>query len=163
MPRHSRGYWWDAQEKRWRIRFSLGAHGRSYRESLGPEWTEKQVIERVGNLRKQAVEGILGRQDRLISDALEVYLERAEAFKATSKSRVTSKQSGPGLTVSDYQNLVMSLATTVASIEASCRALRSTAVSLYYDVFPTSPGRNSAGSKSRSSTKWQRKPTARRT
>jgi integrase len=81
MPRHSRGYWWDAQEKRWRIRFSLGAHGRSYRESLGPEWTEKQVIERVGNLRKQAVEGILGRQDRLISDALEVYLERAEAFK----------------------------------------------------------------------------------
>ena len=85
MPRHGRGYWFDKTSQRWRIRFAIGPRGRSYKESLGPEWTERQVLERVGQLRQQAVLGTLGRQDRLITDALEVFLERAESFKGYDK------------------------------------------------------------------------------
>ena len=81
MPKHGRGYWFEKAAKRWRIRFAIGAHGRSYRESLGPEWSERQIVERVAQLRQQAIAGALGRPDHLISDALEVFLERAEAFK----------------------------------------------------------------------------------
>lgn len=86
MPRHGKGYWFDAQAKRWRIRFAVaGQRGRSYRQSLGPEWTERQVLEHVANLRKQAIAGTLGREDRLIADALEIFLERAEEFKGYSQ------------------------------------------------------------------------------
>lgn len=86
MSRHGKGYWFDKTERIWRIRFALpGQRGRSYRASLGPEWTERQVIEHVANLRRQAVDGTLGRQDRLISDALEIFLERAEEFKGYTK------------------------------------------------------------------------------
>jgi integrase len=87
MPRHGKGYWWDKTARLWRIRFAIpGQHGRSYKASLGSEWTERQVLEHVGNLRKQAIDGTLGREDRLISDALELFLERAEhEFKGYDK------------------------------------------------------------------------------
>jgi len=88
MPRHGKGYWYDKTARFWRIRFALpGQHGRSYKASLGPEWTERQVIEHVANLRRQAIDGTLGREDRLISDALEIFLERAEDFKGYDKLR----------------------------------------------------------------------------
>lgn len=81
MPKYGRGYWFDKAAQRWRIRFALGPRGRSYRESLGSEWSERQIVERVAQLRQQAIAGALGRQDRLISDALEIFLDRAESFK----------------------------------------------------------------------------------
>ncbi|MCC6534580.1 MAG: site-specific integrase [Burkholderiales bacterium] len=82
-----KGYWYDKTAKLWRIRFAIpGQHGRSYKASLGSEWTERQVIEHVANTRKQSIDGTLGREDRLIADALEIFLERAEGeFKGYAK------------------------------------------------------------------------------
>jgi integrase len=109
MPKHSKGYWFDKQENRWRIRFAVpGSRGRSYKESLGPEWKEKQIIERVANLKKQAVEGALGRQDRPISDALEVYLETAEYHKGYDKLKSHIKAIWPwidGKMLSELSNV----------------------------------------------------------
>jgi integrase len=85
MPRRGKGYWWDRQANCWRVRFAYGERGQSYRTSLGAEWKEWQVQEHVANKRKEAVDGVLGRQDRLITDALEVFLEKAEEFKGYEK------------------------------------------------------------------------------
>jgi hypothetical protein len=81
MPKNTAGYTWDKSKNRWRIRFSYGENGERFTKSLGPEWKEKQVIEYVATKRHAAIQGMLGREDHLITKVLDMYLERKEGSK----------------------------------------------------------------------------------
>lgn len=82
MPRTGKGYWFDAKLGRWRIRIATGRRGHSVRETLPRGTSEAQAVQRAAQIRRELFDAKLGRRpDRLISEALMVFLDRAEQFK----------------------------------------------------------------------------------
>lgn len=82
MPRAGKGYWFDAKLGRFRIRIATGRRGRSVRETLPRGTSEAQAVQRAAQIRRELFDTKLGRRpDRLISEALIVYLDKAQDFK----------------------------------------------------------------------------------
>lgn len=82
MPRAGKGYWFDAKLGRFRIRIATGRRGQSVRETLPRGTSEAQAVQRAAQIRREVFDTKLGRRpDRLISEALMIYLEKARDFK----------------------------------------------------------------------------------